>query len=133
MNGTLPNESDRRFVYNGWACAFGHSGDGADTSNMILVKEKVKGSNPTLASGWEIIYREDQFIGMIERDGKTAEQALEAWRVEANKKLKERLGEPDGSGSVGVPEIPVELFKRVLWFIRYGMDFRPETGEIVFK
>lgn len=63
---------------------------------------------------------------------KTAEQLLEEFRVKANAKLIERLGAAGGGGS-GIPPIPTEIFQRVLWLIRFGMDFRPETGEIVFK
>ena len=133
MKGYLPTESDLKFQYNGWNCAFGYSGDGGDIDNMLLVKEKVKGSNPTTTSGWEQIHIETFFIQTAQSQGKTAEQALEAFRLVANTKLKERLGNPDGSGSGGVPPIPADLLPRVLWLIRYGMDFRAETGEIVFK
>jgi hypothetical protein len=133
MKGYLPTESDLKFQYNGWNCAFGYSGDGQDIDLMLLVKEKTKGTNPTASSGWESILTEDFFIQMAEKNGQTAEQALEEFRVRANAKLKERLGNPDGSGSGGIPPIPSDLFQRVLWLIRYGMDFRPETGEIVFK
>lgn len=133
MKGYLPTESDKKFEYNGWACALGYSGDGSDVDLMLLVKEKTKGTNPTVASGWEPIHSEDFFIQMAEKNGKTAEQALEDFRAKANAKLKERLGNPDGSGSGGVPPIPTGILPRVLWLIRYGMDFRVETGEIVFK
>ena len=133
MKGYLPTESDLKFQYNGWACALGYSGDGGDIDNMLLVKEKVKGTNPTVANGWESIHLEDFFIQTAEKNGKTAEQALEEFRVTANVKLKQRLGNPDGSGSGGVPPIPVAILPRVLWLIRYGMDFRADTGEIVFK
>lgn len=133
MKGYLPTDSDLKFQYNGWNCAFGYSGDGGDIDNMLLVKEKVKGANPTVASGWEAIHYEDVFAqGAINR-GKTAEQALDAFRVVANTKLKERLGNPDGTGSEGIPPIPADFLQRVLWLIRFGMQFRAETGEIVFK
>lgn len=133
MKGYLPTDSDLRFQYNGWNCALGYSGDGGDIDNLLLVKEKTKGTNPTVASGWEPIHYEDLFAqGAINR-GKTAEQALEAFRVTANAKLKERLGNPDGTGSSGIPPIPTEFLQRVLWLIRYGMTFRTDTGEIVFK
>ena len=133
MKGYLPTESDLKFQYNGWNCAFGYSGDGQDIDLMLLVKEKTKGTNPTVASGWESMLTEDFFIQMAEKNGKTAEQTLEEFRVRANAKLKERLGNPDGSSSGGIPPIPSDLFQRVLWLIRYGMDFRHEAGEIVFK
>jgi hypothetical protein len=133
MKGYLPTESDLRFQYNGWNCAFGYSGDGGDIDDMLLVKEKEKGTNPTVSSGWEKIHLETFFIQTAEKNGKTAEQALEAFRVVANTKLKERLGNPEGGGSGGVPPIPTAILPRVLWLIRYGMDFRAETGEIVFK
>lgn len=133
MKGYLPTESDKRFEYNGWNCALGYSGDGGDIDNMLLVKEKVKGSNPTVASGWESMLTEDFFIQTAQRNGQTAEQALEQFRVRGNAKLKERLGNPDGSGSGGIPPIPTDILPRVLWLIRYGMDFRADTGEIVFK
>jgi hypothetical protein len=130
MKGYLPTESDLKFEYNGWACALGYSGDGGDIDNMLLVKEKVKGTNPTTTSGWELLLLEDFFVQSA--NGKTAEQILDAFRVRANAKLIERLGFNGGGGS-GTPPIPTEILQRVLWLIRYGMDFRPETGEIVFK
>lgn len=133
MKGYLPTESDLKFQYNGWNCAFGYSGDGSDIDLMLLVKEKTKGTNPTVASGWESLLTEDFFIQMAEKTNQTAEQALESFRVKANVKLKERLGNPDGSGGDGIPPIPTELFQRVLWLIRFGVAFRPETGEIIFK
>lgn len=133
MKGYLPTESDLKFQYNGWNCAFGYSGDGGDIDIMLLVKEKSKGTNPTVTSGWEVIHYEDLFSqGAINR-GKTAEQALEDFRITANVKLKDRLGNPDGSGSGGIPPIPTDFLQRVLWLIRFGITFRPETGEIAFK
>lgn len=133
MKGYLPTDSDLKFQYNGWNCAFGYSGDGGDIDNMLLVKEKAKGANPATSSGWEVIHSEDLFIQMAQRNGKTAEQALDAFRIAANAKLKERLGNPDGSGSIGIPPMPTDLLQRVLWLIRFGMQFRAETGEVVFK
>jgi len=130
MKGYLPTESDLKFQYNGWNCAFGYSGDGGDIDNMLLVKEKVKGTNPTASSGWELLLLEDFFVQSA--SGKTAEQILDAFRVRANAKLVERLG-VNGGGSSGIPPIPTEILQRVLWLIRYGMDFRADTGEIVFK
>lgn len=133
MKGYLPTESDLKFQYNGWNCALGYSGDGGDVDNMLLVKEKTKGANPTVSSGWESLLFVDFFTQMAVKEGKTAEQALEAFRVSANAKLKERLGNLDGSDSGGVPPIPTDILPRVLWLIRFGMQFRAETGEIVFK
>ena len=133
MKGYLPTDSDLRFQYNGWNCAFGYSGDGGDIDIVLLVKEKSKGSNPTAASGWEVLHSEDLFVQMAQRNGKTAEQVLEEFRISANAKLKERLGNTDGSGSGGIPPIPTDFLQRVLWLIRFGMTFRPESGEIVFK
>jgi hypothetical protein len=78
MKGYLPTESDLKFQYNGWNCAFGYSGAGGDIDLMLLVKEKTKGTNPTVASGWESMLTEDFFIQMAEKSGQTAEQALEA-------------------------------------------------------
>ena len=133
MKGYLPTESDLKFQYNGWNCAFGYSGDGGDIDNLVVVKEKVKGSKPDVASGWEKVHLETFFIQTAQNKGQTAEQALSAFVTVANTKLKEVLGNPDGSGSGGIPPIPTELFQRVLWLIRYGVAFRPETGEIIFK
>jgi hypothetical protein len=97
---------------------------------MLLVKEKTKGTNPTVSSGWESLLFEDFFVQSA--GTKTAEQLLEGFRVRANAKLVERLGAVEGGGS-GIPPIPSDLLQRVLWLIRFGMQFRPDTGQIVFK
>jgi hypothetical protein len=91
MKGYLPTESDLKFQYNGWNCAFGYSGDGQDIDLMLLVKEKTKGTNPTASSGWESILTEDFFIQMAEKNGQTAEQALEEFRVRANAMVTHRF------------------------------------------
>ncbi len=126
MNGYLPTDSDFKFQAGGWNCAVGHSGDGADVSNMQLVIEKVKGSNPTVASGWESVHTESFFVDMAERSGKPMREYFQLWLDTANAKLKAKIG-------AGIPTIPADKFGQLLWYIRYGMAFRAETLEVYLK